>query len=68
MRPRKYNVPESVVRKARRYGVYGDTKARLSRMAFRSAPVTSNFGNRRFQSYVLLVENEDIKDVTRVAV
>lgn len=68
MRPRKYKVADAVIRKARRYGVYGNTEARLSRMAFRSAPVTSEYGNRRFQSYVLLVENEDIKDVTRIAV
>lgn len=67
MRPKDYSVSEPVVSKARRSGVYGNTRARLSRMAFRSAPITSAFGNRRYQSFVLAVENDVIKDVTRVA-
>lgn len=66
MRPKEYSVSEPVMQKARHFGVYGNTRARLSRMAFRSAPITSRYGNRRYQSFVLLVENDLIKDVTRV--
>jgi hypothetical protein len=67
MRPKQYNVPDVVVGKARRIGVYGNTRARLSRMAYRSAPITSEYGNRRFHGFVLLVQGDVIKDVTRLA-
>jgi hypothetical protein len=35
-------------------------------MAKRSAPVTSEYGNRRFQEFVLKVDDGQIIDVTRV--
>lgn len=66
MRPKEYEISDRVIAKARRNGVYGNTAARLSRMAWRSAVITNRHGNRRFQSFVLLVDGATIKDVTRV--
>lgn len=59
-----YAASQEVVSKARSLGVLGDTEARLKRMARRSAPFTSDVGNRRFMNYVLLIEGGTIKDVT----
>lgn len=66
MRPKDYKVSDDVLSKARYFGIYGNTQARLSRMARRSAPCTSPYGNRRYQHYVLLVDGATIKDVTRI--
>ncbi len=51
---------------ARRAGIYGDVDNRLRRMVRRAAPVTSEFGNRRFQDFVLFVENNVVLDVVRL--
>lgn len=66
MRHKTYSASPATVRKARTIGIYGNTIARLSRMARRSAPVTNDYGNRRFMSYVLRVEGSTIQDVTYV--
>lgn len=66
MKFKSYTPTQEAIRKGRMVGVYGNTAARLSRMARRSAPITNAHGNRRFMSYVLRVEGDTIKDVTYV--
>jgi hypothetical protein len=51
---------------ARNAGIYGDPVARLRRMARRSAPVTSDFGNRRYLDWFMFISNGVIRSVMRV--
>lgn len=63
---REYDVAPEAVDRGRAAGICGDVAARLRRMARRSAPFTSNYGNRRFQGFVLSVDNGTVRDVRRV--
>lgn len=63
---RDYRATDRAIERGRQAGVFGDTGKRLVRMAKRSAPVTSEYGNRRFQEFVLKVDDGQIIDVTRV--
>ncbi len=51
---------------ARAAGVFGDVEKRLTRMARRSAPFTSACGNRRFNDFVLHVEDGVVLSVVRM--
>ena len=51
---------------ARRACIFGNVAARLSRMARRAAPVTSEYGNRRFNDFVLHVVDGVVLDVVRL--
>lgn len=66
MSRREFIVSEAAVREARSVGLYGETAARLKRMARRSAPFTSKHGNRRFHDFVLDVSDGVIRSVTRL--
>ncbi len=66
MSTRNFEVSVEAVRMGRAYGLYGDTEKRLRRMARRSAPVTSEHGNRRFNEYVLHIVDGTVKAVTRL--
>ena len=63
---RSFDVAPEAVVQGRREGLCGDVAARLRRMARRSAPFTGEHGNRRFQDFVLNVENGTVRDVRRV--
>ncbi|WP_266032647.1 hypothetical protein [Brucella intermedia] len=63
---KEYRTTPEAIERGREMGVYGDTEKRLIRMAARSAPVTHEYGNRRFQNFVLRVVGDLITDVTRV--
>jgi hypothetical protein len=54
------------IRQARYLGLYGDTAKRLARAARRSAPLTSELGNRRFLDFALTVEGDRIVGVDRL--
>ncbi|MEJ6846726.1 hypothetical protein [Sinorhizobium fredii] len=66
MRFRQYRVTRDAVRQGRLAGLYGDTAKRLARMARRSAPVTSEHGNRRFDDFILQVVDDKVLGVTRL--
>ena len=51
---------------ARTAGIYGDLNASLGRMLKRSAITSSKYGNRRFNDFVLDVEDSVVRDVTRI--
>lgn len=51
---------------ARDAGLFGDTEKRVRRMLQRSAPVTHELGNRRFQNFVIHTENNTVLGVYRV--
>lgn len=57
------DVTEAALTAAKERGVEGDVKARVIRMARRSAICTHPLGNRRFEDYVLNVEGTRVTDV-----
>ena len=65
MRYKEYRVTDQAVKQGRRAGLYGETAKRLSRMARRAAPVTSDQGNRRFDDFVLTVTDDLVTGVAR---
>ena len=48
----------AAIKQARLIGLYGDTAKRLARAARRSAPFTSELGNRRFLDLALTTEGD----------
>lgn len=66
MRFRVYQADVEVVAQARSVGVYGNTRKRLSRMARQSAPFTSDRGNRRFDDFVLAVQDDRVVWIERI--
>ena len=66
MRFKQYVATPTAVAQARSLGLFGSTSIRLSRMAKRSAPFTSSFGNRRYEDYILTVEDHQIVEVNRL--
>lgn len=63
---RSFEIAPEAVERGRQVGLCGDIAARLRRMARRSAPFTSDYGNRRFQDFVLSVDDGTVRDVHRV--
>mgnify|MGYP001482880860 CR=1 FL=1 len=63
---RDYEITDEAVRKARLIGIGGDVRKRLARMAKRAAPYTSEFGNKRFENFVLRIVDGRLVDVTRL--
>jgi len=63
---REVTVSLAAKRAARHAGIFGNVEARLSRMARRSAPVTHEAGNRRFQEFILDIDRGEIKGVIRM--
>lgn len=63
---REYTVSQNAVAMGRDYGLWGDTAKRLRRMARRAAPVTSEYGNRRFNEWIMQVKDGTIQSVTRL--
>jgi len=59
-KPRLYRVSMVAVKQARELGIAGSVVERLQRMAMRSAPVTHPEGNRRFDDFVLAIEDKPI--------
>jgi len=62
-----FTATAAAIKQARLLGLYGDTGKRLSRAARRSAPFTSELGNRRFLDFALTVEGSEIVWVNRIA-
>jgi len=63
---REVTISLAAKRSAREAGIFGNVEARLSRMARRSAPVTSDLGNRRFQEFIMQVDDGVMLGVYRV--
>lgn len=59
----QFTVTDEAVAKGRTFGIYGDTASRIQRMAKRAARITHDRGNRRFQDYVLAIENNMVTDI-----
>ena len=64
--PRAYRVADVAIAQGRAIGLAGDVSARLRRMARRSAPITHHDGNRRFDDFILRVENNVVQSVNRI--
>ena len=63
---RVVEVSPQALANAREQGIFGDAETRLMRMAKRSAPVTSEYGNRRFHDFVMYIVDGVMLDITRV--
>lgn len=63
---RTYDVSEDAIEMGREVGLWGDTEKRLQRMARRAAPVTSEYGNRRFNDWFMTIKDGTIQSVTRL--
>lgn len=66
MSGREFQVSPAAVKRGRAAGICGNIEIRLRRMARRSAPFTSELGNRRFHDFVLAVRDGTIVDVARL--
>jgi hypothetical protein len=62
----EYVVDDRAVQAARLIGLSGDVEKRLLRMVRRSAPLTHELGNRRFDDFVLFVQDKVVLDVNRL--
>jgi hypothetical protein len=63
---KSYRFMDHALAEARSLGIYGDTAMRLGRMLKRAAPHTSPLGNRRFQDFVFMVEDDLVVAVSRM--
>ena len=61
-----FTVADEAAHDGRRLGLAGDVKKRLARMARRSAPVTHEEGNRRFDGFILNVVAREVVSVARL--
>lgn len=62
-----YRIAEGVLRQARKLGIFGnDVEAQLKRMAKLSAPITHEYGNRRFQQFLLTIEGDTVTRLIRM--
>jgi len=59
-------VADDAVSDGRMIGLAGDVRKRLARMARRSAPITHEDGNRRFDGFVLQVVAREVVSVSRL--
>lgn len=64
MRPA--TVSPEATKEARQWGLFGDTEARLRRMAVRSVPVPGSKTVRRFLDWELTFNQDTITHVVRV--
>lgn len=62
----KLAITDAALRAANFAGIYGDAAARVLRMVKRSAPVSNDFGNRRFRNFVFYVADGVVHDVSRL--
>jgi hypothetical protein len=67
MRFREVEVTPQAEAEARQIGLGGDAKKRLARMARRSAPITHDKGNWRFEDFVLQITEGKVLGVSRLA-
>jgi|HigsolmetaAR206D_1030411.scaffolds.fasta_scaffold02265_10 hypothetical protein len=63
---RQYEVTEQAIRQAKAAGLCGDVEKRIARMARRAAPFTHEYGNWRFEDFVLFIKDGKVLDVTRL--
>ena len=64
MRYRQYGASAAAIADARGVGIVGDIAARLSRMARRAAPFTSDIANHRFNDFGLQVVGDQVVGVS----
>ncbi|QXN72617.1 hypothetical protein RCZAHN_8 [Rhodobacter phage RcZahn] len=62
----EFTVADDAVSDGRMIGLAGDVRKRLARMARRSAPITHEDGNRRFDGFVLQVVAREVVSVSRL--
>lgn len=64
--PRMYMVSAGAIAQAKMLGIGGAVEKRLLRMARRSAPLTHPEGNRRFDDFVLLIQDNVLRGINRL--
>jgi len=63
---RRYAVHPEALAQAQKLGLFGNVEKRLARMARLSAPFTHQAGNRRFESYVLRVQDGQVVSIKKL--
>ena len=61
----EYRISDEAVEEAAGFGMSGDVRDKLEKMAKYSAPYTHEKGNRRFTKYVLQVVDDEVVGVYR---
>ena len=62
---RQYRVDPEVLKQARAIGMYGNVEARIARMARESVPHTHPQANRRFDGFLLKIDNGVVTRIMR---
>lgn len=63
---RTYTVSAEAIAQAKLIGICGEVEKWLLRMARRSAPVTHADGNRRFDAFVLMIQDGVVMGIDRL--
>lgn len=63
---REVEVTPQAVQAGRQIGLCGDIAKRIARMARRSAPITHDQGNWRFEGFVLDIEDSKVLTISRL--
>lgn len=61
-----YQVHPRVVLQARRLGLIGNAETRIARMARYSAPFSHAAGNRRFENYILRIDQGVVVSIRKL--
>jgi hypothetical protein len=63
---RRFVLGHGVVEQAQRLGLFGNVEKRVLRMARHSAPFTHHAGNRRFEGWVLRIEQGVVVSIKKL--
>jgi hypothetical protein len=63
---RRFAVAPAVIEQAHKLGLFGNVEKRIARMARHSAPFTHQAGNRRFEGYVLRIEQGTVVSIQKL--
>lgn len=63
---RRFRLAPGVVEQAQKLGLFGNVEKRLLRMARHSAPFTHQAGNRRFEAWVLRIDQGVVVSIKKL--
>ena len=63
---RRFAVAPAVIEQAHKLGLFGNVEKRIARMARHSAPFTHRAGNRRFEGWVLRIEQGTVVSIKKL--
>jgi len=63
---RRFRLAPGVIEQAQKLGLFGNVEKRLLRMARHSAPFTHQAGNRRFEAWVLRIDQGVVVSIKKL--